>query len=199
MGKKSEARAQKKAEAQARFEASKKALLSKVGEMAAPRRAREPMIDSSPRLAPHLERALANERVPKAREDGARFNARMTWCITRADVTDHWSWGEPRAWTGEEWTDTIHPPMSEFAALTWGEIDRQNSGTGHKMHHTHEIGDLIEEAQTRWRRLELEQYDSVFRFRLGGQKRRAWGFIVQAHFHFVWWDREHSLYPTEPH
>lgn len=77
MGKKSEARAQKKAEAQARFEASKKALLAKVQEMATPRRTREPVMDAAPRL--------------------------------------------------------------------------------------------------------------------------AWGFIVQAHFHFVWWDREHSLYPTEPH
>ena len=199
MGKRSDARAQRKAEAQARFEASKPALLAKVEEMTSPRRWREPLVDPAPRLAPHLEHALANERVPRAREDGGRFDARMTWCITRADRADHWSWGEPRAWTPDEWMDTIHPPMRDLAALTWGEIDRQNSGTGHKMHHTHEVGDLIDEAQARWRHLDLEQYDSVFRFRLGGQKRRAWGFIVQAHFHFVWWDREHSLYPTEPH
>nr|WP_297389586.1 hypothetical protein [uncultured Roseateles sp.] len=96
MGTKSNARVQRKAEAQARFEASKPALLAKVDAIASPRRRQEPSVDPAPRLAPHHEHALANERVPKAREDGGRFGARMTWCLTRADRADHWSWGEPR-------------------------------------------------------------------------------------------------------
>ncbi len=199
MGRKSETRERKKVEAQARFEASKPGLLARVVKLDTPRLSQAPANDQSPRLAPHLARALPTDRRPRSREDGSRFDMRMTWCATRADLKDHWSWGEPRAWTEAEWSDTILPPMRDFAALTWGEIDRQSSGTGHKMHHAHEIGDLIEEAQDRWRHLELDQFDSVFRFRFGGQKRRAWGYIVQAHFHLVWWDRDHSLYPTEPH
>jgi hypothetical protein len=86
--------------------------------------------------------------------------------------------------------------MRSLEGLTWQEIDRQASGSGHKLHHGHEIGDLIVEAQERWAHLELDEYDAVFRFRIGGQKKRAWGYIVQAHFHFVWWDRNHSIYPT---
>jgi len=66
------------------------------------------------------------------------------------------------------------------------------------MHHGHEVSDLVSEAQKRWIALDLEQFDSVFRFRLGGTK-RVWGYIVQAHFHIVWWDRLHSIYPSEMH
>lgn len=200
MGKKSEARAERKALAQEKFEASKPALLAKVDAEQRPRQIVTPTVNNTPRLAPHLARlvALDAEKIPKAIKDGSRFGSRVTWCIEKADRRDSWSWGEARQWSQEEWNSIIHPPFQQFAQLTWQEIDQFSSDTGHKMHHGHEIGDLIDEAQERWRNLNLEQYDSVFRFRLGGQKRRAWGFIVQAHFHFVWWDREHSIYPTEP-
>lgn len=198
MGKRSEARAQRKALAQEKFEASKAALIAKVNNDQQPRQIAVPSTNDVPRLAPHLARAAAEaEKAPKAAKDGSRFNSRVTWCITRADQDDNWSWGEPRAWLQDEWEFTIHPPFQQFAQLTWQEIDQFSSESGHKMHHGHEVGDLISEAQQRWRALDLEQYESVFRFRLGGT-RRAWGYIVQAHFHMVWWDREHSIYPTEP-
>jgi hypothetical protein len=200
MGKKSDARAQRRALAQEKFEASKSSFLAKVDADHQPRLAVSLSDNDIPRLAPHLARALAvdAERQPKTAQDGSRFASRVTWCVNKADLSGSWSWGEDRKWSPEEWDNIIHPPLLEFSKLTWQEIDRFSSDTGHKMHHSHEVGDLIDEAQDRWRDLELEQYDSVFRFRMGGQKRRAWGFVVQAHFHFVWWDREHSIYPTEP-
>lgn len=200
MGSKKEARALKKALAQEKFEASKAALLAKVDAQQQPRHAVVTPSSDIPKLAPHLARAkaLEAEKNPKAIKDGSRFGSRVTWCISKADRQDQWSWGEAREWSQEEWDQIIHPPFKNFAQLSWKEIDEFSSDTGHKMHHGHEIGDLVAEAQERWRQLNLEQYDSVFRFRLGGQKRRAWGFIVQAHFHFVWWDRKHRVYPTEP-
>lgn len=200
MGKKSDARALRKALAQEKFDASKAALLAKVDAEQQPKQIVALTANDAPRLAPHLVRAVAleSEKTPKAIKDGSRFASRVTWCTTKADQVDSWSWGEPRRWSQEEWDSIIHPPFQQFEQLSWQEIDQFSSDTGHKMHHGHEVGDLIGEAQDRWRQLNLEQYDSVFRFRLGGQKRRAWGFIIQAHFHFVWWDREHSIYPTEP-
>jgi len=198
MGKKSEGRALRKALAQEKFESAKTALLAKVDVQPQPRHIEALPVGEAPRLAPHLARAAAQaQQIPRAIKDGSRFGSQMTWCISKADRQDRWSWGEMREWTAQEWNHVIHPPFLQFSQLTWQEIDNFSSDTGHKMHHGHEVGDLICEAQARWRQLDLEQYDSVFRFRLGGQKRRAWGFIVQAHFHFVWWDREHSIYPTE--
>jgi hypothetical protein len=196
MGKRSDARAQRKAAQQARFEASKPSLIAKVGIDRTPKNVIDPAVENTPRLAPHLERAAANTpRSPKATQDGSRFGSRVTWCISKADRIDQWSWGESRDWLEDEWVSVIEPAFVSFEKLTWGDIDKFSSETGHKMHHGHEIGDLITEAQRRWLSLELEQYETIFRFRLGGT-RRAWGFLVQSHFHFVWWDREHSLYPT---
>lgn len=199
MGKKSDAREARKALAQEKFEAGKAALLAKVTIDQHPRQIVTPSLDSAPRVAPHLVReAEKAAQTPKTIVDGSRFGSRVAWCITKADQQDGWSWGELRKWSQEDWDTIIYPAFEQFERITWQEVDQFSSDTGHKMHHGHEVGDLIDEAQDRWRQLNLEEYDSVFRFRLGGQKRRAWGFIVQDHFHFVWWDREHKIYPTEP-
>lgn len=196
---KREARERRKALEQERFEAQKITLLANIHDNSEPRLIAEPTPNKAPRLAPHLSRiADQNAQAPKAIEDGSRFRSQVTWCKTKADIVDSWSWGDARAWHPEEWDDVISPPFQCFAQLTWQEIDRFSSESGHKMHHGHEVGDLVFEAQQRWLELDLEQYDSVFRFRLGGTK-RVWGFIVQAHFHIVSWDRSHSIYPTEMH
>lgn len=196
MGRKSEEREKRKALQQQRFEANKQNFVAKVGDLSGPKVLAEPQQKKVPRLAPHLERAAEVEAAkPKTIVDGSRFGAMVTWCDTKKDHDGHWSWHEPRAWTPEEWAGSIYPVFTNFAKLTWGEIDALASESGHKMHHDHELSDLIEEAQDRWRALGLEQFDTLFRFRLGGTK-RAWGFIAQAHFHLVWWDRNHSLYPV---
>jgi hypothetical protein len=198
VGKKSEARAARRAADQERFEATKLKLVAKVADLHEPKVLTEPTAESKPRIAPHLLReAEQAAKQPKFIVDGSRFTYHVTWCVTKADQDDAWSWGEPREWALDEWDNVIRPAFDEFARLTWREIDDHSSESGHKMHHEHEISDLIEEAQDRWRALDLEQFDTVFRFRLGGT-RRAWGFIVQAHFHLIWWDRLHSLYPTGP-
>lgn len=197
MSKKAEKRAAARAEKQARFDAQRDHFISKVVDDGQPKTTLVVPAADVPRIAPHLARlADAAAQTPKAIVDGSRFSARMTWCVTKADQEGQWSWGESRSWTPAEWDGTINPGMTSLAGSSWQDIDGHSSGSGHKMHHGHELSDLIEEAQARWGHLGLDEFDSVFRFRIGGQKRRAWGYIVQAHFHFVWWDREHSLYPT---
>lgn len=196
---KREARERRQAAAREKFDSHKAMLISRVNPDPMPRVAVTPPNHSEPRLPPHQRRAAdAAARQPSTIEDGSRFGHRVTWCRTRADLSDSWSWGEPRSWTSTEWDQTILPPFALFGNLTWKEIDAFSSESGHKMHHGHEVSDLVSEAQKRWIALDLEQFDSVFRFRLGGTK-RVWGYIVQAHFHIVWWDRLHSIYPSEMH
>lgn len=190
---KRDAREQRKAEKLARFEKSKAALLERVSPPAGPKVAVNPTLDHDVRLAPHLAREKPME--PQVRVSGSRFSLQMTYCDTRMD-TGEWSWKEWRGWSEPEMENLVHPAMKHLQALTWGEIDALNSGSGHKLHHSHEIGDLIPEAQQRWIDADLEQFDVVFRFRIGGQRCRAWGYVVQAHFHLVWADREHRLYPV---
>jgi len=189
-------REKRRAEKLARFEASKAAILAKVENNPYPKIAVAVDAGTIPRVAPHLQRqAVAAALTPKTIVSGSNYGSRMTYCLTRKDHENNWSWAEPRAWTADEWANEIRPPLEHFANLTWGEIDAFASGSGHKMHHSHEIADLVAEAQSRWIELDLEQFDTVFRFRMGGTK-RAWGYVVQSHFHMVWWDRHHSLYPV---
>lgn len=195
---KSEKRALRNEHKFEKFEKAKEKLIAKVALDPDPKIQAQPNNASIPRVAPHIARAAMEEMSqPKVVKDGSRFGAKITWCRSQADVKDFWSWGEPRAWLEQEWTEEIHPPFVHFQNLTWGEVDSFSSDSGHKMHHGHEIGDLIPEVQDRWKELELEQFESVFRFRLSGVK-RAWGYILQSHFFLVWWDRKHSFYPTEP-
>ncbi len=119
----------------------------------------------------------------------------VTWCIRRSDVHGAWSWGDARQWTDEEWCDDIVPKFGEFEKLLWHEVHAQSSESGHAMHHTHELHEVNAEAQARWLELGLEEFDTLFRFRLGGQK-RFWGFRLGAHFFGVWWDRSHRIYPV---
>ena len=89
----------------------------------------------------------------------------------------------------------IEPKLVQWASLTWSEIDRLNTGTGHKMHHSMPTSGLAEEAQNRL--IEIERYDDdIFRFRLGG-KPRLWGFRVVADFQILWFDPEHEIYPVD--
>jgi hypothetical protein len=192
---KSEKKAQRKAERQAKFEAEKGALLQRMAPDVGPRLHALPLTNSNPRLAPHLQRLVANERTPKAHKNGSHFAVKVTWCTSKGDTVGAWSWKEHRAWSAMEFDSDIKPQMDHFTQLTWAEVDGLNSGTQHKMHHHHEVGDIIPEAQDRWREIGLEEYDTLFRFRLGAKK-RLWGFIAQGHFHAVWWDRVHAIYPV---
>ncbi|MNN86263.1 hypothetical protein D3C81_2036640 [compost metagenome] len=83
--------------------------------------------------------------------------------------------------------------MNALEQLPWEEIQKQTSDTSHLLHHDHQIVDLCDDAQLRWLELGYEQFDVIFRFRLGNTK-RAWGLVVQAHFYLIWWERYHKIF-----
>lgn len=134
-------------------------------------------------------------KQPKTKHDGSRFGYKMTWCARIADHTGQWSWGEARLWTDGEWDTDISSGLNSLQSHDWKEIQYMNSDTGHLMHHDHEVSSLCDEAVARWFELEYEQFDTIFRFRLGNLK-RAWGIEVQGHFYLIWYERNHKIYPT---
>ena len=155
--------------------------------------------DKTPRIAPDLARAEAEkDKTPRVGVSvGSRLNHKVTWCITRSDTAGEWSWGELREWTDDELNDDINGKFKNFEALSWGEVNNLSSGSGHRMHHPHKFGNLPNEVQDRWFALNLDEFaDDVFRFRLTGRK-RAWGYILQAHFYLVWFERNHMIYPVK--
>lgn len=193
---KKEKRELRKKEKLERFEASKSNLLVKVQIEKDPQFANLPNTEQNPKIAPQIAHKVSRSgKSIKVRHSTSRWGQLVTWCDTKKDTEGNWTWGEPRQWNPDEWNGVILPGFQEFEKLTWQEIDAAGSGSSHKMHHSQELSEIIREAQDRWCDVGLEEFETLFRFRLGGT-RRAWGFIVQAHFHFVWWERYHKIYPT---
>lgn len=145
----------------------------------------EPRLDSAP---------SARKDVRTGADPGSIFQMRMTWSCEDPDCDGAWSWGVARQWAGEDWVNTIEPKLKGWTQLTWGEIDRFSSDTGHKMHHLMDVDRLCEEAQLRLLEIEKEG-DEIFRFRLGNLP-RLWGFRVVADFEVLWYDPTHQIYPV---
>lgn len=182
---------------QKKFEDSRAAVLAKVIPTQVPKTVVQPLAAPEPKVAPHLQRGnKAAEETPKAIFDGSRYESVVTWCTSNVDTEGTWSWKEPRAWSAEEWEKIIHPKFSEFEKMTWAHVDTLSSGGTHKMHHSQELWELHPDAQSRWLVLHLQEFDSLFRFRLSNKK-RVWGFVVQAHFYMVWWERNHIIYKSK--
>lgn len=192
-----ELRAQRKAERERKQKAKSIRLAQSVAEecnQLGPKVQVLPEVEKLPRA----EAKLGTLNVPKqakSLKDGARFGYEMTWCARHADLDDGWSWGEERQWTEQEWTHEIKATLDQLEARDWSELQNMGSDAGHLMHHDQEVSSLCEEAQERWVKLELDEFDISFRFRMGNLK-RAWGVELQGHFYLVWYERNHMISPT---
>ena len=159
-----------------------------------------PMVQSLPNSEKmiRLEKELEDLRVPKQPKETENISMRdllMTWCARKADREGQWSWGEPRDWDEEE-NQFILRGLNGLEGKQWYEILSLAAGNGRRMHHGHQVTELHDDAVERWIELELDQFDEIFRFRLGNMK-RAWGIVLQGHFYMVWWERRHMIYPVE--
>lgn len=147
---------------------------------------------SGVRTASQLE---TEKKVRLGADPGSIYGMRMTWTHDKRDCEGTWSWGIVRQWSEKDWDGVIAPKLAEWGKLTWAEIDRFTSDTGHKMHHSMETSAICGEAQDRL--IELEYFEeAIFRFRLGNLP-RLWGFRVVSHFEILWFDPTHQIYPID--
>lgn len=121
---------------------------------------------------------------------------RPVFCFQYADrATPH-----PWRFTGDSHGAELINRFCEFAALTWGDIERQRTGgkSRHRKHHGIEVSSLVPDAQSDLMKRQLTERfgDSIFRFRFGGEQ-RLWGFRSGATFHVVWWDPDHEVCKNE--
>jgi hypothetical protein len=123
------------------------------------------------------------------------YQMTVSWNVDNADVLEAWSWGVMRQWSDDDWNETILPKLEQFKVLTWAEIDKLSSDTGHKMHHSTATSLICDEAQLRLWDIEKHE-DNMFRFRLGNLP-RLWGFKRGAEFQVLWYDPTHQIYPTQ--
>jgi hypothetical protein len=89
-----------------------------------------------------------------------------------------------------------------MAGQSWREIEQMSTGTKAKrrpLHHDQDVDTIEASAKRDLNRRKLSDTigdRSLFRFRLGGEK-RLWGFRTGQVFHAIWLDREHGVYKQD--
>ncbi len=107
-----------------------------------------------------------------------------------------WSWNHVDAPT----LDRILAFLQEMERLSWKEIRAQLTGNLRRRGAKHKyipVDHLCADAQNRFRDLELDEFDQVFRFRLSGPE-RLWGVMsdeIPRVFYPIWWDPHHRICP----
>jgi hypothetical protein len=91
--------------------------------------------------------------------------------------------------------------MADISQSTWREIEQQTFGGKGRKHHFQPTDSLGADAKTQLAKDHLVGLidERLFRFRHGNTI-RIWGRRDSDSdtFYFLWWDRDHRVYPTEP-
>jgi hypothetical protein len=88
--------------------------------------------------------------------------------------------------------------LQEMSDLTWREVkalETHSKRQTHRLHHSQPVDSVCRDAQQRLDELEL-QVQELFRLRHGNLV-RIWGYVQGATFHILWFDRDHSVCPSE--
>lgn len=134
------------------------------------------------------------KNTPHTSKDPNRYYLmNVEWDCENPDIEGKWSWSVKRSQLITD-KQQIYNFSCSMKKLTWKEVLSQTSGDNRKHHHQ-EVETFVNEAKKRWKQL-YEEYDTAFRFRLGGGK-RLWGYRIKNKFFVKWWDPTHKVYPVE--
>jgi len=140
-------------------------------------------------------------KLPRSPEPSNYKNYCFQWCSFHSDIEGSWEWGEERLWSDDEYSDTIKPHLDGLNNNHWADVERQTyngkGGFRKSLNKYQSLETICDEAQIRWLDLDLvSQFEELFRFRLGSNK-RIWGVRVQHCFFIVWYERYHEICPIK--
>jgi hypothetical protein len=119
------------------------------------------------------------------------------WRLSLLDLefTGDWSWAV---------TDKVLMRICDFLVemerLTWRQIRDQEAHSNRRSDRKHKYvarDHLTAKAQRRLEDLQLDDFDELFRFRLGNME-RLWGVLPSDNprvFYPIWWDPDHKICP----
>lgn len=134
----------------------------------APSRGRGPRAGSNPDDTNHLTPVWSI----------AAFDLVGPWGKTRISEEEDHLWGQ------------LYTKLKDYETMTWKEILSNRD-----YNHFVEVGRLDKPARSRLEVLNLDDIESLFRFRLSG-KSRVWGIREGRVFKILWWDPEHEVCPS---
>lgn len=123
------------------------------------------------------------------------------WDLKHADISESWSWGEPRQWSDLEYSDIIELRLKGLENNSWQEVETQMyNGADHfrkLLNKYQRLSTLHIEAQQRWKDHEvMSQFERPFRLRVGTD-RRIWGVRILHYFFLFWYERNHMICPVD--
>lgn len=101
------------------------------------------------------------------------------------DLDGEWSWLKA---TRKELLE-VHNRLKQFEAMRWSEIVGDEN-------HDNDISGFSKSARKRLSKIHLEDIDSLFSLKIS-KKKRAYGIRDRHILKILWWDPEHTAYPTE--
>jgi hypothetical protein len=148
--------------------------------------------------APRASSPRRAAKVPKGEPTQSTQQSKPLFCFenTLRKGDARWTYTP----VAEDAAEVLHF-MAEMARLTWAEIELQQTGSfksRHRKHHDQPVESLCKQAQADLTKAKLGEIfgDTIFRFRLSGEK-RLWGFREGRTFHVVMWDPGHEVCPPD--
>lgn len=116
------------------------------------------------------------------------FDQMPVWRFKNLDLEhEHWGWNN---FTGDI-VPEIFKKLKEYESMKWKEIFKDK-----KRNHSVSIDQLVKAAQNRLQELRHDDIDELFRLRFTGTQ-RIWGILEGHIFNILWWDPDHTVYPSE--
>lgn len=139
---------------------------------------------------------LKNKFFKKPRLDPAIspddiFKKYPVWRFGKIDFEGNWGFGNLEKSNFKE----ILAKLKSFESMTWGEIERKVDKGGQRQNHEMPKEKVCNEAQDRLKKLNLDKFD-LYQLRFSG-KERLWGIRTAEILNILWWDPNHTVYPTE--
>lgn len=103
------------------------------------------------------------------------------------DTTGNWAWS---ACTPADFV-RVRDALCAFERMTWAQIRAKKS-----CHFTSPDA-ICSDAMQRLVAMKLDDTDTLMQLRLGA-KIRVFGMMEGSTFNLLWWDPEHSVWPTQP-
>jgi tetrahydromethanopterin S-methyltransferase subunit G len=89
--------------------------------------------------------------------------------------------------------EEIRRRLSELEKLTWGEILIQQK----HWNHTVQTEKLCKQAKDQLIEMRMDDLDEIVSLRLSNLE-RVWGVRLEGAMTLLWWDPDHSVWPTQP-
>lgn len=121
-------------------------------------------------------------RIPKQRDSSVRYSFRIFDRHIQFPNTDKMD--------NNDCVKTVMDTLRSYESMTWNEVLQDG-----QYNHFVDKKDLEQFAQDRLTDLQMDDFDSIFRFRINGAQ-RLWGIKEIDIFYPIWWDPHHKICPS---